>query len=81
VACLMLLYAQPLARIVRLTADAIIRDDGRIYLWFGTPPAAVPEPLAAMLEELAAAGAGTGWLFPGRNPRQSRGAVHATQHR
>jgi hypothetical protein len=72
-ACLMLLYAQPLARIIRLTAGDIVRDDGKVCLRFGTPPAPVPEPFAAMLEELAATSAGTGWLFPGRNAGQPRG--------
>jgi hypothetical protein len=79
-ACLMLLYAQPLARVVRLAAGDIIRDDGQVYLRFGTPPAPVPDPFAAMLVELAAAGAGTGWLFPGRNagqPRDYRSVYHA----
>ena len=55
-ACLLLLYAQPLSRIVRLTASDITRDDdGQAYLRFGTPPAPVPEPFAAMLAELASA--------------------------
>ena len=79
-ACLMLLYAQPLARVVRLAAGDIIRDDGQVYLRFGTPPAPVPDPFAAMLAELAAAGAGTGWFFPGRNagqPRDYRSVYHA----
>jgi hypothetical protein len=41
-ACLMLLYAQPLARIIRLTAGDITRDDGQVCLRFGTPPAPSP---------------------------------------
>ena len=73
-ACLMLLYAQPLSRILRLTAGDIRReDDGRAYLRLGTPPAPVPEPFAAMLDELATAAGGAGWLFPGRHIGQPRG--------
>jgi hypothetical protein len=68
----MLLYAQPLARIVRLTGSHIIRDDGQVYLRFGTPPAPVPEPFATLIEEQAAAAGGVGWLFPGRNVGQPR---------
>jgi hypothetical protein len=73
-ACLLLLYAQPLSRIVRLTASDITRgDDGQVYLRFGTPPAPVPEPFAAMLEQLASAAGGAGaCLFPGRNAGQPR---------
>jgi len=72
-ACLLLLYAQPLSRIVRLTTSDVTRgDDGQVFLQFGTPPAPVPEPFSAMLEELAAAGAGQDCLFPGRNPSQPR---------
>jgi hypothetical protein len=71
-ACLLLLYAIPLSRIVRLTPGDIIREDGEARLRLGTPPAPVPEPFASMLDQLAAESAGTGWLFPGRNPGQPR---------
>jgi hypothetical protein len=99
-ACLLLLSATPLSRVVRLTRDDLIREDSEAYLRLGTPPAPVPEPFApvpepfapvpepfapvpepfapvpepfapvpepfaSMLDELAAEGAGTGWLFPG----------------
>ena len=73
VTCLMLLYAQPLARIVRLTTSDVIRDDdGQLCLRFGTPPAPVPEPFAALIEEQAALSGEDGWLFPGRNVAQPR---------
>jgi hypothetical protein len=67
-ACLMLLYAQPLARVVRLAAGDIIRDDGQVYLRFGTPPAPVPGPFAAMLVELAAAGPEPAGFSPAAMP-------------
>jgi hypothetical protein len=80
VTCLMLLYAQPLSRIVRLTASDVIRDDGDVYIQFGTPPAPLPEPFAALIEEQATASGGDSWLFPGRNaaqPRSYTGVYHA----
>jgi hypothetical protein len=72
-ACLILLYAQPLARIIRLVADDIC-GNRQVYLRFGTPPAPAPKPFAAMLEEQVAAGTGTGWLFPAATPA-SPGAI------
>lgn len=71
-ACLMLLYAQPLSRVLRLTPGDVLREGGTVSLLLGNPPSPVPEPFASMLEELAAACAGKGWLFPGTNPRQPR---------
>jgi hypothetical protein len=73
-ACLMLLYAQPASRLVRLTAHDITRDDkGEVFIRLGDPPAPVPEPFASMLLRLAAGSAGAAasaeWLFPGRWPR------------
>ena len=48
-ACLLLLYAQPVARLVRLTIDDIHTHDGETRLRLGTPASPVPEPFAAML--------------------------------
>jgi len=73
IACLMLLYAQPLSRVLRLAASDITRDgDGQTWICFGHPPAPVPEPFATLLHQQVngrPAGIG-GWLFPGRNPGQ-----------
>jgi hypothetical protein len=77
-ACLMLLYAQPLTRILRLTAADLTRDpDGQTWLRLGHPPSPVPEPFAALLHDLAArrtdrtpANHASHWLFPGRNAGQ-----------
>jgi integrase len=72
-ACLMLLYAQPLSRVLRLAVSDITRsDDGQVHIRFGHPPAPVPEPFASLLLQLIAGRPATSsnWLFPGRNPGQ-----------
>ncbi|EFC82253.1 hypothetical protein [Parafrankia sp. EUN1f] len=66
VACLVLLYAQPLSRIHRLTTDDILDRDGEMLIRLGDPPTPVPDPFAALLRELAAAAPPAGWLIPGR---------------
>lgn len=48
-ASLVLLYAQPVSRIVRLTTDDVINDAGQVLIRLGHPPLPVPEPVAAML--------------------------------
>ena len=48
-AVLMLLYAQPLTRIMRLTLDDIACNDGEVTIRLGDPPAPVPEPFASLL--------------------------------
>jgi hypothetical protein len=74
---LLLLFAQPITRIVRLTVDDVLhhgQEDGQgVYLRLGDPPAPVPEPLAGLLLELVQARANMStasnrdsrWLFPG----------------
>ena len=77
---LLLLFAQPITRIVKLTVDDVLtpgQDDGQdgqdVYLRLGHPPTPVPEPLAALLLELVDARANMNtasnpdsrWLFPG----------------
>jgi len=77
-ACLMLLYAQPLSRILRLSAADLTRDDdGQTWLRLGYPPSPVPPPFDALLHQLAAtrhhqvpASHGSDWLFPGRHAGQ-----------
>ena len=79
-ACLMLLYAQPLSRILRLSAADLSRDDdGQTWLRLGDPPSPVPAPFGALLHQLAAtrhdhvpANHGSDWLFPGRNAGAAR---------
>lgn len=77
-AVLMLLYAQPLTRILRLTLDDILHDDGEVTIRLGEPPAPVPEPFASLLLRHAgqrlnlttATNADARWLFPGRRGGQ-----------
>lgn len=77
-ATLILLYAQPLTRIVRLTLDDITTDDGAVLLHLGDPPTPVPEPFATLLLDYIAARPNTltatnptsRWLFPGRRAGQ-----------
>jgi hypothetical protein len=77
-AILMLLYAQPLTRITRLTLDDILREDGEVTIRLGDPPAPVPEPFATLLLRHAgqrlnlttATNAEARWLFPGRRAGQ-----------
>jgi integrase len=78
IACFLLLYAQPLSRILHLTLDDITQDEvGQMTLRLGDPPSPVPEPFADLLHQLtadrehhAAAGHAGRWLFPGRQPGQ-----------
>ena len=77
-AVLMLLFAQPLTRILRLTLDDIACNDGEVTIRLGDPPAPVPEPFASLLLRHAcqrlnlttATNAGGRWLFPGRRGGQ-----------
>jgi hypothetical protein len=76
-ACLVLLYAQPVTRIVALTTEHVrTGDDGDIHLHLGKTGLAVLPELALLLAQLpcelppgAARGLAYGtWLFPGRRP-------------
>ena len=77
-AVLMLLYAQPVTRILALTIDDIACDDGEVTIRLGDPPAPVPEPFASLLLRYTgqrlnlttATNAGARWLFPGRRGGQ-----------
>jgi hypothetical protein len=77
-ACLTLLYAQPITRIVRLTLDDLTHQDGELHLRLGNPSTPVPEPFANLLLKLAddrphlntATNTGARWLFPGRRAGQ-----------
>jgi hypothetical protein len=77
-ACLVLLYAQPVVRLARLTVTDVITSGTEVMLRLGDPPVPVPQPLAALLLDLAASRAnmntastpGCGWLFPGTRAGQ-----------
>ncbi|TQM11132.1 hypothetical protein [Pseudonocardia kunmingensis] len=82
-ACLLLLYAQPVTRIMTLTVDDfVIEDDGSMVLQLGNPPAPVPEPFATLVMRLLAQrpdDATSRWLFPGRRPGQPLNYVSLSQ--
>ena len=75
---LLLLYAQPVSRIVRLTLDDIIQDGSHVFVRLGDPPSPVPQPFAALLLDYAdhrtnmrtATNPSSTWLFPGRRADQ-----------
>jgi hypothetical protein len=50
--CLMLLYAQPASRIVRLTIDDLLRDGDQVLIRLGEPPSPVPEAFARICRRL-----------------------------
>lgn len=87
IAMLVLLYAQPLARLTRLTLDDIsIDEDGELLIRLGDPPAPVPAPFAAIVTDylaarpmlITASNPNSAWLFPGRGAGQS---LHPTSIR
>lgn len=73
---LVVLYAQPLSAIVRLTINDVTVVDGSVFIRLGRDPIELPEPLGALIARLASGRAGrasvaadTGpWLFPGGRP-------------
>ncbi|MFI7650487.1 hypothetical protein ACIBTZ_31075 [Micromonospora sp. NPDC049460] len=81
---IVLLHAQPLSRVVRLTLDDVIRDGDTVLLRLGEPPSPVPPPVAALLLEHitnrgnmnTATNPASRWLFPGRRPGQPLGPNH-----
>lgn len=79
IAMLILLYAQPLNRITRLTVDDVTTDGhGAMLIRLGDPPAPVPTPFAAIITDYltdrpnltTATNPGSSWLFPGRRAGQ-----------
>ena len=75
---LILLYAQSLSRITRLTIDDVITTHQGMSLRLGNPPIPVPEPfdqviadyLAARPNLTTATNPASRWLFPGRRAGQ-----------
>ncbi|XAS69432.1 hypothetical protein V3C33_09350 [Micrococcaceae bacterium Sec5.7] len=71
---LILLYAQPATRIVRLTISDVINDGTTITILLGDPPTPVPAPLARLLQNYMAnrlnldkaTNPESQWLFPGQ---------------
>lgn len=48
-AALVLLYAQPVTRIVRLTVDDVLDDGATITVRLGDPPSPLPESVAGLM--------------------------------
>jgi integrase len=75
---IVLLYAQPLTRIVRLTVDDVLHDGETTLLRLGEPASPVPAPVAALLLAYiadrgnmnTATNQASRWLFPGRRAGQ-----------
>ncbi len=86
--CLVLLYGQQLSRIVALRPEQITTRDDGVHLNIGTAAAIIPEPLGALLVQLAATGRrynGVGSpshsprLFPGLQPGRPLNPSHLGQ--
>ena len=77
-ALIVLLYAQPLSRVARLTIDDVIRDGDQVLLRLGEPPSPLPCPAADLLLSWipkrdnmnTATNHDSRWLFPGRRAGQ-----------
>ncbi|MGH3253691.1 MAG: hypothetical protein ACRDOI_46790, partial [Trebonia sp.] len=77
-AAIVLLYAQPASRVVRLTLDDVTQQDGEVFLRLGDPPSPVPGPAADVLlswigsrtNMRTATNRNSPWLFPGRRAGQ-----------
>ena len=77
-AVFVLLYAQPLTRITRLSTDDIQHEDGKVLVRLGDPPSPVPAPFDGMLLDYLGQRPNTKtatnpdalWLFPGRRAGQ-----------
>lgn len=75
---IVLLYAQPLTRIVRLTVNDVVHDGKAVLLRLGEPASPVPEPAASLLLDYiadrdnmnTATNQASPWLFPGRRAGQ-----------
>ncbi len=75
---IVLLYAQPVTRIVRLSINDVQWSDDGVTLNLGDPPTPVPEPLAKLLgayiqqrpNMTTATNPDSRWLFPGRRAGQ-----------
>jgi hypothetical protein len=85
---LVLLYAQPVARIARLTASQVTIGGDTTQIRLGTAPVALPEPVADLARQLlegkhghATTGVGdhSPWLFPGGQPGRPVSSGHLGQ--
>ncbi|MFG3383349.1 hypothetical protein [Streptomyces sp. NPDC047999] len=87
-AALVLLYAQPVSRIVRLTIDDVTDDETTDTVQLGDPPSPLPEPVAVLMRAYIqsrqhlpyASSRSSQWLFPGRQPGQPMNPVSLQVH-
>ncbi|MFC8146793.1 hypothetical protein ACFUKV_34410 [Streptomyces paradoxus] len=87
-AALVLLYAQPVSRIVRLAIDDITDDGATITVQLGEPPSPLPKPAADLMRAYIrsrqhmpyASSRSSQWLFPGRQPGQPMNPVSLQVH-
>lgn len=87
-AALVLLYAQSVTRIVRLTVDDVIDDGATVTVRLGDPPSPLPEPVADLMRAYVqsrqhlhyASSRSSQWLFPGRQPGQPMNPVSLQVH-
>jgi hypothetical protein len=78
VAAIVLLYAQPLSRIARISLDDVVHDGEHLLLRLGHPASPVPAPVADLIERhiaertnmRTATNPASPWLFPGRRANQ-----------
>lgn len=75
-ALLVVLFAQPINKIVALTVDALTTINGELHLKLGTDSTPIPAPFAAVFRELLAHrrnmnlyNRDSNYLFPGQRPR------------
>ena len=88
IALFVLLYGQPVTRVVRLRIEDVLIDGDRTAVRFSADHVDVPEPAATLLRALiddprhrrnTAANQDSPWLFPGQMPGRPMHAVRAGQ--
>ncbi|MEV8457599.1 hypothetical protein AB0467_33870 [Streptomyces sp. NPDC052095] len=87
-AALVLLYAQPVTRIVRLTANDVFDDGTTVTVRLGDLSSPLPEPVADLMRAYVqscqhlpyASSRSSQWLFPGRQPGQPMNSVSLQVH-
>lgn len=87
--CLILIYAQPLTRILALSVDDVAVERGRVWIHLGRESVDLPEPLGQLTAALARdptgrastaiAGAPSPWLFQGMRIGQPLSHAHAAK--
>ncbi|WP_159014317.1 hypothetical protein [Streptomyces sp. NRRL WC-3725] len=87
-AALVLLYAQPVSRIVRLTINDVTDDETTLTVQLADPPSPLPDPIADLMRAYIrsrqhlpyGSSRSSQWLFPGRQPGQPMNPVSLQVH-